>query len=164
MKISLICAIAENGTIGGDNTLLWHLPKDLRSFKKATSGHTIIMGRKTYESINRPLPKRINVIITRQTDYHVEGCVVVHSLEAALDYARQQGESEAFVIGGAEIYQLALLHVHEMILTHVKANVEGDTFFPEWDLGQWQEQARDTYVSDEKHAHAFDICTYVRKS
>lgn len=164
MKVSLICAIAENGIIGGNNTLLWHLPKDLKSFKRLTLSHVIIMGRKTYESINRPLPKRTNVIITRQTDFHAEGCVVVGSLEDALVFAQSQGETEAFVIGGAQIYQAALPLADKLVLTHIEAAYEGDTYFPEWNPGEWNAVQRETHEADEKHAHRFSICTYERTS
>ena len=111
MKVSLIVAVAENGVIGKDNDLIWHLPKDMRFFKETTMGHHVIMGRKNFESIPhkyRPLPDRTNIVITRQSEYKAEGCVVVNSIEAALEVAKQNGDHEPFIIGGGQIYKITL--------------------------------------------------------
>ena len=134
MKVSLIVAVAKNGVIGKDNDLIWSLPKDMRFFKETTLGHCVIMGRKNFESIPerfRPLPNRINVIITRQSDYQAEGCVVVNSLENALEIAQHNGDEEPFIIGGGQIYKLALDRnlVDKIYLTKVHYSFEGDTFF-----------------------------------
>lgn len=131
MQISIIVARTENNVIGKDNQIPWYLPADLKYFKQTTVGHHIIMGRKCYESIGKPLPGRINIVITRQKKYEAPGCLVVHSLEHALDIARIQGEDEAFIIGGAEIYRLALEQTTRLYITEVHAKVEGDVFFPE---------------------------------
>ena len=141
MDISAIVAVAKNNVIGKDNDLIWRLSKDLKRFKEITTGHHIIMGRLNYESIGRPLPNRTTVIITRQTDYTAEGCVVVNSLEAALEVARNNGESEAFIIGGAQIYDLAMPLVKKLYLTEVHAEFEGDVFFTELDEN-WKEVSR----------------------
>ena len=162
MIVSLICAIAQNGVIGGNNAMLWRLPKDLKSFVSLTIGHTVIMGRKTYQAIKRPLPNRVNVVITRQQDFHQEGCVVVHSLEEAIAYAQDQGETEALVIGGAQIYREALKVSQKMYLTHIEGTFEGDTYFPQWNAEEWREVQREVHEIDEKHAYRFSICTYER--
>lgn len=133
--ITLIAALAENRVIGKDNDLIWHLSADLKRFKALTTGHHIIMGRKTFESIGKPLPNRTTVIITRNTDYQVEGCITAHSLEAALDQAK--GDDQAFIIGGAEIYKQALCLVDRMELTRVEAEFDGDAFFPEFNEENW---------------------------
>lgn len=152
MKCSLIVAMADNQTIGIDNTLPWHLPNDLKYFKQVTMAKPIIMGRKTYESIGRPLPGRTNIVITRQSDYQAEGIVVVHSLQEALDQAEDIGfvgaHDEVMVIGGAEIYQQALLQADRLYITHVHADVEGDASFPKVNWLDWQEAKREDYSAD----------------
>jgi dihydrofolate reductase len=137
MQISIIAAMAENGIIGRGGQLPWHLSADLQRFKRLTMDHTIIMGRKTWESIGRPLPGRRMVVITRQAGYQAEGVAVVSSLEDALALARVAGDEEAFIIGGAEIYRLALPHADRLYMTLVLAEVEGDTTFPEVDWETW---------------------------
>lgn len=164
MKVSLIVAVAENGVIGKDNDLIWDLPKDMRFFKETTMGHHVIMGRKNFESIPnrfRPLPNRTNVIITRQNNYKAEGCVVVNYLEAALKVAQKNGDNEPFIIGGGQIYKLALEGnlVDKIYLTKVHQSFEGDTFFPELSE-EWKQIKRDDYKADEKHACDFSIITY----
>lgn len=133
--ITLIAALAENRVIGKDNDLIWHLSADLKRFKALTTGHHIIMGRKTFESIGKPLPNRTTVIISRNTDYKVDGCFTVHSLQAAIDFAK--ADEQAFIIGGAEIYKQALSLVDRMELTRVEAEFDGDAFFPEFDEKNW---------------------------
>jgi dihydrofolate reductase len=153
--LSLIVAVAENGVIGGGNQLLWKLPADLKRFKETTSGHAIIMGRKTYESIGRPLPNRRNIVVTRQ-DLNIEGVEVVHSLEEAI--AKVSEDAEAFIIGGAELYRQALPFVDRIYLTAVHQSFDGDVYFPE--LGsEWKEIAKEEGVLDEKNLipHTFLI-------
>lgn len=137
MRISIIAAMAENGVIGRGGQLPWHLSADLKRFKRLTMDHTIIMGRKTWESIGRPLPGRRMVVITRQYDYQAEGVTVARNFEDALALARAAGDTEAFIIGGAEIYRLALPLADRLYMTLVLAEVAGDTKFPEIDLETW---------------------------
>ena len=161
----MIAAVAENRVIGKDNDLAWDLPDDMKFFMQKTSGHHVIMGRKNFESIPkkfRPLPKRTNIVITRQPDYAPEGCVIVHSLTKALDTAMKNGEEEAFIIGGGEIYTLGLEVAETMYITEVNATFDGDAFYPEYDHSQWQEVERKHHPKDEKHAFAFDFVTYNR--
>lgn len=160
MKISLIVAAAQNGVIGRNNQLIWHLPDDLKQFKRLTTGHPIIMGRKTFDSIGKPLPNRTSIVVTRQSVAEApfsESLQYVRSLEEALDVARQKDTEEAFVIGGAEIYRLALPLADKIYLTEVKAAFEGDAFFSIPDRHQWHETQRTPHPPDEKHAVAFDF-------
>ena len=166
MKISIIVAVSENLVIGKDNNLVWNLPTDMNYFKKTTSGHHVIMGRKNYDSIPlkwRPLPNRPNIVVTRQKDLTLEGCTVVHSIAEGLKLAEAAGEEEAFIIGGGEIYRQSMELVDKIYYTEVKAVVEGDTFFPEINPDTWQEVSRTKYSADEKNEYAFDILEYVRK-
>ena len=183
MKISLIAAASENNVIGKDNALPWHLPHDLAYFKRVTDGSPVIMGRKNYESIiaalGKPLPNRRNIIITRQEDLECEGCDVVHSLEEAIDAAKDhlstaschslsvsaRGEleviQEIFIIGGGQIYAEALPKADRVYLTRVHTEIEGDVFFPE--LGEeWKEVSREHHEKDEEHAHAFTFMVFER--
>ena len=167
MKVSLIVAVAENGVIGKDNDLIWDLPKDMRFFKETTMGHHVIMGRKNFESIPerfRPLPNRTNVIISRQSDYQAEGCVVLNSLEAALKVAQENGDPEPFIIGGGQIYKLALSNnlVDKIYLTKVHYSFEGDTFFPELSA-EWKEITRIDHQADEKNNYNFSFITYIKE-
>ena len=138
MIVSLMVAYSKNRVIGKDNRLLWRLSDDLKNFKRVTSGHHIIMGRKTYESIGRALPNRTNVVITRNKNFQAPGCVVVHSLEAAIDLARDNGETQAIITGGGEIYQQALSIVDKMYITEVDCEIDGDAYFPEIDTSHWK--------------------------
>ncbi|MCC8410009.1 dihydrofolate reductase [Mucilaginibacter sp. UR6-1] len=160
MTTSIIVAIAQNHAIGKNNQLLWHLPTDLKHFKNTTSGHTVIMGRKTFDSVGKPLPKRRNIVITRQ-NISIEGCEVVSSVEDAL--ALCAGEDEVFIVGGAEIYKLAMPLTDKIYLTIVHHDFEGDTYFPEIDYSQWNETARTDYEADDKHAYAYSILTLERR-
>ena len=171
MKCALIVAMAKNQTIGIDNTLPWHLPHDLKYFKNVTMAQPIIMGRKTYESIGRPLPGRTNIVITRQKDYHAEGIVVVNSLQQALDKAEDisfvAGHEEVMVIGGAEIYKQALLQADRLYITHVHSDVEGDAFFPEVRWNDWQEFKREDHAADpvgeaQKNPYDYSFVVYDR--
>ena len=164
MKVSLIVAVAENGVIGKDNDLIWHLPKDMRFFKETTLGHHVIMGRKNFESIPhkyRPLPNRANIVITRQSGYKAEGCIVVDSVVAALDIAKNNGDTEPFIIGGGQIYKLALEAnlVDKIYLTKINNTFDGDTFFPELE-NEWKEVERIDCKADEKHAYDYSFLTF----
>lgn len=160
--IILIAAVAEHNVLGKDNAIIWHLPDDFKHFKALTSHHYIIMGRKTFESFPKPLPNRTHVIITRQQDYAVpENCIVVHSLEEAL--ACTKHEEQVYVIGGGEIYKLALPIADQLELTRVHASFEGDAFFPEFSTSDWQLVKENYHPIDEKHAYAFTFQTYIRK-
>ena len=158
--ISIIVAVAEGGVIGGGGDLLWHISEDLRRFKQITSGHTVIMGRKTYESLGRPLPNRTNIVISR-TMGEIEGCTVVRSLEEAV--ALFPAEEEIFIIGGAQIYALALDIADRFYLTRVGHDYEGDTSFPAWDENQWKLISREAFDCGEKYPYPFAFETYERK-
>jgi dihydrofolate reductase len=139
MTISIIVAVAENDAIGFDNHLLWHISEDLKRFKSLTTGHHVIMGRKTYESVGKPLPGRVNIVISRQENYRVDGCLVANSFEEALELAKL--DSEVFIIGGGEIYKQALPITDKIYLTRVHAGFAGDTFFPELNLSEWTSES-----------------------
>ena len=159
---SFVVAVSNNNVIGKDNKLPWHLPEDLKFFKRLTTGHHIIMGRKTFESFGKPLPDRTSVVITRQKKYHPEGCVVVHSLEEALKIASD--EKEAFIIGGAEIFKQAMPIADRIYLTRIKENFEGDTFFPELNKEEWLLKEKQDFEPDEKNKYAYSFHIYERKS
>ena len=158
---SFIVARANNRVIGKDNQLIWHMPHDLKFFKETTSGHYVLMGRKSYESMGKPLPNRLNVIITRNKDYAVEGALVVHSLEEALQLAEQQQQNEVFILGGGEIYRQALEKklVDRIYLTEIKDTFEGDTYFPELNEQDWKETHREEYQADHKNPHDYAFVT-----
>lgn len=158
--ISIIAAVAQNGVIGDKNALLWHISEDMRFFKRTTSGHPVIMGRKTYESLGRPLPNRTNVVISR-TQREIEGCTVVSSLEEAV--ALFPPEEEVFIIGGAQIYALALAIADRMYLTRVYHDYQGDTSFPEWDSDEWQLSNKESFERGEKFPYPFSFETFIRK-
>jgi dihydrofolate reductase len=162
MKISLIAAVAANGVIGRSNTLPWRLKDDLRFFMHKTLGHHVLMGRKNYESIGRALPRRPNVVISRNPEFRCE-CPVVQSLEQALDLARQAGETEAFIIGGAEIYRLALPLADTFYRTRVLAKVEGDVRFPDFDEAAWDCVQQVQQAADDRNEHPFVIETLTRR-
>lgn len=160
--ITLVAAIDKNNVLGKENTMPWHLPADLVRFKKLTTGHPIIMGRKTYDSIGKPLPERTNIVLTR-ADIEIEGCVVVHSIEEAVEKAKQESE-QIFVIGGAQIFALTLPLADRLDLAFVDTEVEGaDVFFPEYDLAQWKEIYKDTHKADEKNEFDIEWVIYERK-
>ena len=157
-RLTLIAAMARNRVIGIDNRLPWHLPEDLQHFRNVTRGHPVIMGRKTWESLPtafRPLPGRLNIVISRQPDYRAEGAQVVSSLEAALN--QTGGLPEAFVIGGAQLYTLALPRADRLMLTEVEMDVQGDAWFPEFDRNTWLETSREVHVSSQGIRFAF-VC------
>lgn len=159
--LTMIAAAAENNALGKENDLVWHLPDDFKRFKKLTSGHHIIMGRKTFESFPQPLPNRTHIIITRNKDYKAKGAVVVHSLERAIEIAN--GDSQPFIIGGGEIYKQALPYSDKIELTRVHSEFEADTFFPEIDENNWKLVKEEFHPADEKHEHAFTYLTYERR-
>lgn len=171
VTLSIIVAMANNRAIGNNNELLWHLPEDLKHFKRTTMGKPIIMGRKTFESIGRALPGRLNIVITRQQDWQADGVKVVNSIEEALRLAEAQsfidGIDEVMVIGGAQIYQAALPEADRLYVTYVDATIEGDAFFPEIDPQQWQEisreehDAKDSALKSNTYDYAF--CVLERK-
>lgn len=162
MTLSIIVAASRNNVIGKDNQLIWRLSADLKRFKALTTGHTIIMGRKTFDSIGKPLPNRTSVIITRQVDYKQEGCIVVHSLEEALDVVKNQ--EKAFIIGGGTIYEQAIEKADELYLTLVHKDFDGDAFFPEIDIDQWESTEREDCFADDKNEYAYSFINYKRKS
>lgn len=160
VRVSLIAAMAENRVIGVNNTLPWRLPADLKHFRRLTTGHHVIMGRRNYESIGKPLPDRTNIVVTRNPDYRAPGCLVKHSLEDALTAVR--GDPEIFVIGGAEIYRQALDRADRLYLTLVHARIQGDTYFPPFDEKLWRETGRERHEPDEKNLHACTFLVYDR--
>lgn len=167
MKISLIAAVAENGAIGKDKDLVWHLPDDLKFFKEQTAGRTVIMGRKNYESIPfkyRPLPKRTNMVISRDANYPAPGCIVFTSIDDALNQARESGEKEVYIIGGGEIYKLALVGdlVETMYITEVHGTFEADSFFPDFDRSEWQAGIIARHKKDERHQFSFTIKKFTK--
>lgn len=155
MRIALIAAMAENRVIGRQNALPWRLSGDLRHFKSLTMGKPVIMGRNTYESIGKPLPGRLNIVVSSDADYRAEGCRIVHSVEEALEAAREH--DEAMVIGGARLYEQMLELADRIYLTLVKAEVEGDVLFPPLDRGMWREVTRESHAADEKNEYAYDF-------
>ena len=157
MIISLIVAASENNAIGKNNQLLWHLPNDLKFFKNTTWGMPVIMGRKTFESVNKPLPGRINIVITRQADWKVAGVIVAKNLQDALKKAVETNCKEAFVIGGGEIYRWAMSIADIIYLTRVHAQLEGDTFFPLINETDWELESNQDFSADEKHAYAYSF-------
>ena len=162
--ITLIVAMDPHNGIGLDGKLPWHIKDDLKLFKEKTLNHKVVMGRKTFESIGKPLPNRTSIIISRNTHYQVEGCFVVSSLEEAVEKAKEIETEEAFIIGGAQIYALALDMANTVYLTQVHHNFEGDAFFPELDTNVWTETERKSFSSDEKNAYAFDFVTLEKRT
>ncbi len=158
--ISIIVAVAANGVIGDNNSLLWHISEDLRNFKRITSGHPVIMGRKTFESLGRPLPNRTNVVVSR-TATAIDGCRVAASLDEAI--AMFSADEEAFIIGGAQIYAQALDAADKIYITRVGRDYEGDTSFPEWDATRWRLTSREEFVRGEKYPYPFSFEEYVRR-
>jgi dihydrofolate reductase len=158
MILSIIVAFDQNRVIGKDNKLPWHLPADLKHFKSLTMGHHMIMGRKTYESIGRPLPGRTTVIITRQKNFVAPGCVVAGSLDEAL--ALIKNDDEVFVIGGAQIFEIAMKKCNKLYTTLIHHRFNGDTFFPEIDSDKWKETSRRDFTADEKNAWDYSFIDY----
>jgi dihydrofolate reductase len=161
-RISLIVAMAKNRVIGVNQSIPWHLPGELKMFKAITMGHHIVMGRNTWESIARLLPGRTTVVVTRQRDYRVEGAIVAPTLDDALAACRD--DDEIFVIGGAQLYATALPRADRIYLTEVDAEVEGDTFMPEFELREWRADAVTPYAADDKNPYSYKLTVYDRKT
>ena len=162
MRRSLVVAVSRNGVIGRDNQLPWRLPADLAFFKRTTMGHPLIMGRRTYESIGKPLPGRQNIVVTTQRGYAAPGCTVVHSLEEALRAAA--GAEEACIIGGSALFETSLPSADTIYLTEVDAEVPGDVFFPPFDRSEWAETELESHPADPRHAYPFRILRLDRKT
>ena len=156
-----IAAAAENNALGKDNKLVWHLPNDFKRFKEITSGHYIILGRKTFESFPKPLPNRTHVIITRNKNYKAENCIIVNSLEEALSKVPQN--EDTYIIGGAEIYKQSITISDKIELTRVHTTCEADAFFPEIDLLEWQLVFEEFHEKDEKHNYDYTFQTFIKK-
>lgn len=155
MILSMIVAVSENGVIGKENTIPWHLSADLQRFKHLTMGHHLIMGRKTYQSIGRALPGRKMLIISRQKSFRAEGCEVVNSLEEAIRLAAESGDDEAFIAGGASVYAAAMPLCTRIYYTQVHTELEGDTFFPEFDLSEWGLVEKVEFPADLNNEYSF---------
>lgn len=162
MKLSCIVAASRNLVIGRANTLPWHLSADLKRFKQITTGHCVILGRKNYEDIGRPLPNRKNLVLTRKANFEAPGCEVFGSLAAALEFARNSGEEECFIVGGAELYRQALPLCERLYLTWVEAELEGDVFLPELGSG-WVQVSEEKFPADERNDYATTFCVLERK-
>lgn len=166
IKLSLIVAMAQNRVIGINNNLPWHLSEDLKYFKRVTMGKAIIMGRKTYESIGKPLPGRTNIVVTRNEDYIADGIKVVHSLDEAIKLSENialiDDSEEAMVIGGAELYQQALVKADRIYLTEVHAEVQGDAYFPEFNRDEWQEIGREDFQAVESNIYDYSFIVLER--
>jgi dihydrofolate reductase len=165
MIISLVVAASDNNVIGKNNQLLWHLPKDLKFFKNVTWGMSVVMGRKTFESMgSKPLPGRKNIVITRKTGWNAEGVSVADSVDAAVALAEASNYKEIFIIGGGEIYLIAFDRANKIYMTRVHAELEGDTYFPVIEKNDWTLVSKTDNPADEKHAYAFSFQLWERKS
>jgi len=158
--ISLIVAVGHHNVIGKNNQLPWHLPADLKHFRNMTSGHAIIMGRKTYESIGKALPNRTNIVVTKQKDFHAQDCAIASSLQDAILQAK--AHKEIFIIGGAQIFEESLHLAERIYFTQIHHDFEGDTFFPQLDKTTWKEISRQDNSPDEKNLYAYSFMTYER--
>ncbi len=161
MRLSIVVAMDSNRLIGKDNGLPWHLPADLAFFKKLTTGNTILMGRKTFDSIGRPLPNRRNIIITRNAEIEITGCEVVNSIEEALSLA--QGETEVMVIGGAKLYQQILPIADRLYITQIEGEFDGDIYFPSYNEAEWSQISLDSREPDEDNQHKCHFITLDRR-
>jgi len=157
--ITIIAAAGSNNELGKDNDLVWHLPDDFKRFKKLTTGHHIIMGRKTFQSFPKPLPNRVHLVITRNKDYHPEGAIIVHSMAEALEVAKN--DDQAFIIGGGEIYKIGMEIADKIELTRVNGSFEADTFFPKISSENWKLASEEFHLKDEKHKFDFSYQTFV---
>jgi len=155
MQLSIIVAMDRNRVIGKGDSLPWHISSDLKNFKKITMGKPIVMGRKTHESIGRPLPGRENIILTRDESYQAEGCTILHSMYELFEHCKDV--EEVMITGGAEIYKLALNDAFHLYLTEVHTEIEGDTFFPEFDRSQWKEVSRQDFRADDKNEYDYSF-------
>jgi dihydrofolate reductase len=168
MKLAFVVAMSQNRVIGIDNQLPWRLPEDLKWFKRVTLGHPIIMGRKTYESIGRPLPGRTNIVVTRQKQWSQEGAVVAHGIDSALEkavnQARRDGVDEIYIIGGEELFRQSFNKVDRLYLTQVQAHLDGDAFFPEFDGSDWREVDREDHLADPQNPYDYSFIVLDRCS
>jgi dihydrofolate reductase len=160
-RLSIIVAMAKNRTIGVNNTLPWRCPEDLKHFKALTMGHPMIMGRKTFDSIGKPLPGRTTVVVTRNFDMKIEGCVMAHSLQEAINACA--GDEEIFIVGGAELYRQAIALMDTLYITEIQQDVEGDAHFPEFDQNAWQETSREIRSQETPQPLNYHFVTYRRK-
>lgn len=158
-----MAAKAKNDVIGKDNDLIWHLPADLKFFKQTTKGHTLIMGRKTFESLANPLPHRDSWVVTRNKDYKAEGITVFPSIESAIEAGERKGLETVFILGGGQIYSQSMGIADKMIITEVHEDFDGDTVFPEIDLENWEEVSRVEHKADEKNKYDFAFVEYLRR-
>lgn len=163
MYLSAITAISRNNIIGKNNSLPWHLPADMRFFKNTTTGHAVIMGRKTYESFKKALPGRTNIVITRQKDYTLPDAIVVHSLPEAIAEAKEIEQEETFILGGAQIYKQSLPLLDRLYLTRIYEDFEGDTAFPDFDSEQWEMTHIEPHEPDEKNKYFYAFQLWERK-
>ena len=159
----IMAAIAQNNVIGKNNDLIWHLPADLKFFKQTTKGHTLIMGRKTFESLANPLPHRDSWVVTRNKDYTSEGITTFQSIEAAVKAGEEKGLESVFILGGGEIYRQSMDIADKLIITEVHESFDGDTYFPEIDKNVWEEVSREEHKADERNKHDFAFVEYWRK-
>jgi len=164
MTVSLVVAAAENNAIGKDNRLLWSLPNDLKYFKNVTWGMAVIMGRKTYESFNKLLPGRVNIVITRQKDWKADGAITVNTLEAAIAKAKKENFKEVFIIGGGEIYKQSMSIANKIYMTRVHANFDADTFFPVINVRKWKLVSNEDCTKDSKHAYDYSFQLWEKKA
>lgn len=163
MIISILAAVSENGMIGVDNRLPWKLSDDLKYFKAKTFGKYIIMGRKTFDSIGKPLKGRTNIILTRNKSIQIEGAIIMHTLIAAVEYAKNQNQDEIFIVGGADIYKQSVPLSHKIYLTRVAARLEGDAFFPELNWNEWKIKSKTDFSKNDKNDYGFQILELERK-
>lgn len=162
MRVSLIAAVAENGVIGKAGNLPWRLPDEMKFFMRKTTGHHVVTGRGNYEAMGRPLPRRVNIVVTRRPGYSAPGCKLAPDIEHALEIARAAEDDEVFIIGGSEIYRLALPHAHRFYLTRVHGSPDGDVFFPRFDETEFREISSERHEADARHAFAFTFCVLER--
>jgi dihydrofolate reductase len=163
MSLSIIAAVSENKVIGREGDLPWRLPADLAHFRKLTMGHTIVMGRRTYESIGKQLPGRRMIVVTRQPDYHIEGAEVVSDLDEALIVAQLAGDDEVFIVGGEDVFKQTFPMAGHVYLTRVHADVEGDTYFPDFDEDEWEKVSCEDHDADGKNEHRYSFEVYRRR-
>lgn len=161
--LKILVAFDENRVIGKNNTLIWHLPADLKRFKTLTTGHVIIMGRKTFESIGKPLPNRTTIVISRQADLQIEGAIIAHSVEEAILKAKSITREDIFIVGGAEIYALSLALADQILVTQLHDIFDGDAYFPEIPEESWEVTEKERGITDEKNDYQYSYITYSRK-
>lgn len=161
--ISLVVAAAENNAIGKNNQLLWHLPNDLKFFKNTTWAGVVIMGRKTFESVNKPLPGRLNIVVTGNKDWQADGVMVATNLQQSVELATKENFKKIFIIGGGEIYRQSMAIADTIYITRVHTQIDGDTFFPVIDTNEWQQKEKNDFYKDEKHAYDYSFEVWQKK-